>query len=199
VVRLEIPPVRSRSEDIPQLAEHFVRQLNPDFRISPQALRLLQGYGWPGNIRQLANVMRRAVVMCSGDTILPEHLESNLLSGAAGAAEDLSSLVAGDDGSFSLKRFLEQSPRAEDLQKLTPEELRGMLDSLRSLETRLVSAMGERGLGTPARRCLKDTEEETIRLALVRHRWNITETAKVLGIGRNTLYRKIKEYGLGSS
>jgi len=199
VVRLEIPPLRSRADDIPQLAEHFVRQLNPDFRISSQALHLLQGYNWPGNIRQLANVMRRAVVMCSGDTILPEHLESSLLSGASGAAEDRSSLAAGEGGSLSLKRFLEQSPRAEDIQKLTPEELQGMLDSLRSLETRLVSAMGEMGLGTPARRCLKDTEEETIRRALVQHRWNITETAKVLGIGRNTLYRKIKEYGLGSS
>ncbi|MBT0895145.1 sigma-54 dependent transcriptional regulator [Geobacter hydrogenophilus] len=199
VVRLEIPPLRSRSEDIPQLAEHFVRQLNAALRISPQALRLLQGYGWPGNIRQLANVMRRAVVMCSGDTILPEHLESTLLSGVSGAVEDLSSLAAGEGGSLSLKRFLEQSPRAEDIQKLPPEELQGMLDSLRALETRLVSAMGERGLGTPVRKCLKDTEEETIRQALEQYRWNITETAKVLGIGRNTLYRKIKQYGLGSS
>uniref|UniRef100_A0A831UD67 Sigma-54-dependent Fis family transcriptional regulator n=1 Tax=Geobacter metallireducens TaxID=28232 RepID=A0A831UD67_GEOME len=194
VVRLEIPPLRSRAEDIPQLAEHFVRQLNPDFRISPQTLRLLQGYGWPGNIRQLANVMRRAVVMCSGDTILPEHLESSLLGGASGAAGDEQ-----PDVPLSLKRFLEQSPRAEDLQQLTPEELRRMLDSLRALETRLVSAMGENGLGIPARRCLKDTEEATIRRALEESRWNITETAKVLGIGRNTLYRKIKEYGLGSS
>lgn len=194
VVRLEIPPLRSRAEDIPLLAEHFVRQLNPDFRISPQALHLLQGYGWPGNIRQLANVMRRAVVMCSGDTILPEHLESSLLSGASGTAGDEQ-----PDVPLSLQRFLEQSPRAEDLQKLNPEELQGMLDSLRALETTLVSAMGERGIRTPVRRGLKDTEEETIRRALVQYRWNITETAKVLGIGRNTLYRKIKEYGLGSS
>jgi len=199
VVRLEIPPLRSRAEDIPQLAEHFVHLINPDFRISPGALRLLRDYIWPGNIRELANVMKRASVVCNGDTILPDHLSSRLLGSASGAVENLSPSAAGEGGSLSLKRFLEQSPRAEDIQKLTPEELQGMLDSLRALETRLVSAMGERGLGTPARKCLKDTEEETIRRALVQHRWNITETAKVLGIGRNTLYRKIKEYGLGSS
>jgi two-component system NtrC family response regulator len=197
VVRLEIPTLRSRAEDIPQLAEHFVNQLNAPLRVSPQALRLLQGYAWPGNIRQLANVVRRAVVMCNGDTILPEHLESSLLGDVA--ENPPPALPAGGPscGSHSLKRFLEQSPSEEDLHKLTPEELQRMLDSLRSLENRLVSAMGDKGGGTPARRCLKDTEEETIRQALVQHRWNITETAKILGIGRNTLYRKIKEYGLG--
>lgn len=197
VVRLEIPTLRSRAEDIPQLAEHFVNQLNAPLRVSPQALRLLQGYAWPGNIRQLANVVRRAVVMCTGDTILPEHLESSLLGDGAENASSTPSAGGQPGGSLSAERFLDQLPRAEDLRKLTPDELQGMLDSLRALETRLVSAMGDRGLATPARRGLKDTEEETIRQALVQCRWNITETARVLGIGRNTLYRKIKEYGLG--
>ncbi|EHP86543.1 two component, sigma54 specific, transcriptional regulator, Fis family [Geobacter metallireducens RCH3] len=200
VVRLEIPPLRSRSEDIPQLAEHFVRQLNAALRISPPALRLLQGYGWPGNIRQLANVIRRAVVMCSGDTILPEHLESTLLNSAALAGDTFSpvSSQAGEGAvSLSPERLWRTDVSVEELRKLGADELKRMLDSLRALEGRLITAMGEGG--GAARRCLNDTEEETIRQALEQYRWNITETAKVLGIGRNTLYRKIKQYGLGSS
>ncbi|WP_298270020.1 sigma-54 dependent transcriptional regulator [Geobacter sp.] len=199
VVRLEIPPLRSRAEDIPRLAEHFVHQFNPAFRISPQALRLLQGYGWPGNIRQLANVMRRAVVLCNDGTILPEHLGSTLLNGAAADDTPPSSMVSdsGQGGDLlSPGRFLEQCGRADLLEKMGADDLKRMLDAVRALETRLMAVMGEKGVGTPPRRGLKDTEEETIRRALEQYRWNITETAKVLGIGRNTLYRKIRQYGL---
>lgn len=201
VVRLEIPPLRSRLEDIPQLAEHFVRQLNPDFRISPEALRLLQGYGWPGNIRQLANVMRRAVVMCSGDTIMPDHLGSTLVNGAD-AADNMSPPVGGDEpsaGVLSQEHLPGRTLSIPDVRTMNPDELKTMLDSLHALETRLISAMRERGMAPPAPPCLKDTEEETIRRALEQYRWNITETAKVLGIGRNTLYRKIKLFDLAGS
>ncbi|MBE2888049.1 sigma-54-dependent transcriptional regulator [Geobacter anodireducens] len=201
VVRLEIPPLRSRLEDIPQLAEHFVRQLNPDFRISPEALRLLQGYGWPGNIRQLANVMRRAVVMCSGDTIMPDHLGSTLVNGAD-AADSISPPVVGDEpsaGVLSQEHLPGRTLSIPDVRTMNPDELKTMLDSLHALETRLISAMRERGMVPPAPPCLKDTEEETIRRALEQYRWNITETAKVLGIGRNTLYRKIKQFDLTGS
>ncbi|AJE02752.1 sigma-54-dependent transcriptional regulator [Geobacter pickeringii] len=194
VVRLEIPPLRSRTEDIPQLAEHFVRLFNPDLRISPPALRLLQGYGWPGNIRQLANVMRRAVVLCSDGTILPEHLGNTLLNGAAAACP---SLPNGGEGGAVIppERLLEQYGRSDALERLEADELKRMLDAVRVLETRLVAAMGGKG-GVSPRRGLKETEEETIRRALEQCRWNITETAKVLGIGRNTLYRKIRQFNL---
>ena len=89
VVRLEIPPLRSRADDISLLAEHFVRLLNPELHFSPAALRLLQEYTWPGNIRQLANVMRRAAVMCNGDTILPAHLGSTLTVAPAPSGNSL--------------------------------------------------------------------------------------------------------------
>ncbi|WP_298435424.1 sigma-54 dependent transcriptional regulator [Geobacter sp.] len=196
VVRLEIPPLRSRAEDIPRLAEHFVHQLNPAFRISPPALRLLQGYGWPGNIRQLANVMRRAVVLCNDGTILPEHLGNTLQNGTAADASSPPAPGSEEGASLPPERFLEQCGRAELLENMGADELKRMLDAVRALEMRLTAAMGAKGLGTPVRRGLRDTEEETIRRALEQYRWNITETAKVLGIGRNTLYRKIRQYGL---
>ena len=201
VVRLEIPPLRSRAEDVPLLAEHFVRLLNPDLRLSPGALRLLRDYGWPGNIRQLANVMRRAVVMCNGDTIMPNHLGSTILDSAdpAGTAEP--PLQNGPDPDLHLSRegFLEHCAKPEVLEKMDADELNRMLASLQSLEAGLLSVMSRKGLVQAANRGLRDTEEQTIKKALEQCRWNITETAKVLGIGRNTLYRKIKQYNLLNS
>lgn len=202
VVRLEIPPLRSRADDIPMLAEHFVRLLNPDLRLSQGALRLLRDYGWPGNIRELANVMRRAVVMCNGDTILPNHLGSTLLNTSADSAKTLSIPLRNNqdpDLPFSPDSFWEHYAKADVLGKMNAGELKQMLQSLHGLETSLLSVMRAKGLVPPAQRGLKDTEEETIKKALEHCRWNITETAKVLGIGRNTLYRKIKQFNLFNS
>lgn len=86
VVRLEIPSLQQRNEDIPLLAAHFARQFNPRAQLSPGALRLLQNHSWPGNIRELANVMRRAVVMCSDDTILPTHLNDRFQTASVTSA-----------------------------------------------------------------------------------------------------------------
>ena len=193
VVRLEIPPLRARADDIPLLAEHFVRTFNPDLRLSQATLRLLRDYNWPGNIRELANVMRRAAVMCNGDTILPNHLGSRFLIPPPDSA-------ATPDGSrdlpLSLERFWEHYGKTEVLERMSAGELNQMFHSLHGLETSLVSIMRKKGISPPPQRGLKDTEVETIKKALEQHRWNISETAKALGIGRNTLYRKIKEYGL---
>jgi two-component system NtrC family response regulator len=75
-------------------------------------------------------------------------------------------------------------------------ELSQMFNSLRGLETTLLAVMRKKGIGPSPQRGLKDTEAETIKMALEQYRWNISETAKALGIGRNTLYRKIKQFGL---
>ncbi|RNC66013.1 MAG: hypothetical protein ED859_16955 [Desulfuromonadales bacterium] len=87
----------------------------------------------------------------------------------------------------------------EVLEKMSAEELAQMHESLHGLEAGLLSVMRERGLGQVTPQGLKGTEKETIRRALEQYRWNITETAKALGIGRNTLYRKIKQFNLLNS
>jgi two-component system response regulator HydG len=74
VVRLDLPALRERAEDIPLLARHFVQHYasrnGRDIRgISAEALAALQGWTWPGNIRELENAMERAVVLCRGDAI----------------------------------------------------------------------------------------------------------------------------------
>ena len=66
VFSLYLPPLRERSEDIPLLVNHSLKKISKDTRMSPAALHVLMGYDWPGNIRELQNVMERASVMSDG-------------------------------------------------------------------------------------------------------------------------------------
>ena len=63
VFSLHLPPLRERREDIPLLIEHFLEKSGKDLTVSHQAMQLLLGYGWPGNIRELQNVIERAAVI----------------------------------------------------------------------------------------------------------------------------------------
>jgi DNA-binding NtrC family response regulator len=79
VIPLILPPLRERSEDIPRLAEFFVRKHSlelkrPGMQLSPEALESLQHYDWPGNVRELENAIERAVVLSGGEVIQPEDL-----------------------------------------------------------------------------------------------------------------------------
>jgi two-component system, NtrC family, response regulator len=197
VVRLEIPPLSARSEDIPLLAEHFVQQLNRSLKLAPGAVRLMQQYAWPGNIRELANVMRRAVVICNGDTILPEHLGGTFLSGPSSPERAPLDLAVGGEGERPLggEDLLQRYGRGQGLEQLGGEELGRLLAELREAESTLLGVMAKRGIAPP-RYDLRDCESQTIRAALVQCDGNITEAAKALGIARNTLYRKIKEFDL---
>lgn len=79
VLRLKLPPVRERRNDIETLAYHVLRSIpSPDGRprrsFSKGAVRKLQLYDWPGNVRELSNIVQRAVLLCDGFQILPEHI-----------------------------------------------------------------------------------------------------------------------------
>lgn len=89
VVRLELPPLCLRKEDIPLLVEHFVTRFNILQKkklegLSPEALSLLMAYDWPGNIRELENVIERAFIMCGAGKIEIPHLPSELILGTGG-------------------------------------------------------------------------------------------------------------------
>jgi DNA-binding NtrC family response regulator len=76
VVNLDLPPLRERKEDIPMLVAHFLKEYNRRRKrsvggVSGAAMSLLQDYSWPGNIRELENVIERAVILCDGKTIEP--------------------------------------------------------------------------------------------------------------------------------
>jgi two-component system NtrC family response regulator len=79
IARIELPPLRERLVDVPLLAEYFVERHarsddRPLLRISRSSLEALSAYNWPGNIRELRNVIERAVLICSGDLIEPQHI-----------------------------------------------------------------------------------------------------------------------------
>jgi DNA-binding NtrC family response regulator len=83
VVRLHMPPLRDRREDLPLLAERFSKSIArtlqlPVRRISPAAMKVLREHDWPGNVRELSNVIQRAYVLGSGATIEPDDLPARL-------------------------------------------------------------------------------------------------------------------------
>ncbi len=83
VINLEIPPLREHPEDIPGLSGHFIKTNNPKMglnieNMTPAALELLKKYPWPGNIRELRNVIERAMIFCDEATIDVQHLPAEL-------------------------------------------------------------------------------------------------------------------------
>jgi two-component system NtrC family response regulator len=197
VVRLEIPSLQQRNEDVPLLAAHFVRLFNPRAQLSPDALRLLQSHSWPGNIRELANVMRRAVVMCPDDTILPGHLNDRFQIATKTSTGASTYDVSGASEFLLASELLqERSSSGTMLEELSAPELDRVLHALHGIESAVLSAMRAKGDTSAARRRLRETEADAIKKVLNLHQWNITEAARSLGIGRNTLYRKIKQFSL---
>lgn len=79
VLRIHAPALQERSEDIPQIASHFLRQYAQSYQkqirtIEPSAMSMLQSYAWPGNVRELENVIQRAIIVANGDTISQDDL-----------------------------------------------------------------------------------------------------------------------------
>jgi two-component system response regulator AtoC len=107
VVTIRLPPLRERSQDVPELALHFLRLYNARLglkveSISPAAMRTLMDYAWPGNVRELENVIERALVLSAGSTIEREHLSDII-------APVTATQPATDD--FSVKRQTEALER----------------------------------------------------------------------------------------
>jgi DNA-binding NtrC family response regulator len=184
VFPVDAPPLRTRKEDIPALVKHFVTRINTEenkrvLGAAPQTLAMLQSYDWPGNVRQLENTIFRAVVLCDGDFLLPEdfpHVQNAMPDYEGGAPIDM------------------------DL----PEAANAMLSPLPPVaaNTDLLAAALETGNGVaifdPAGhlRTLEQIERDLIEYAIDLYAGHMTEVARRLGIGRSTLYRKLKEYDL---
>ena len=82
VLHIDLPPLRERKEDIPSLAGHFLKKVGKEkVRISPEAMNVLLGYDWPGNIRELENVLKSSVHLMEGERLRPDDLPSAIRSG----------------------------------------------------------------------------------------------------------------------
>ncbi|OQX10396.1 MAG: hypothetical protein BWK76_20795 [Desulfobulbaceae bacterium A2] len=147
VVTLRIPPLRERMTDIPLLAEHFIRKyqhINPEARaISPAGLRQLQDYDYPGNVRELENIIERAMILAGGSELTPDNL---LVQGGAPAAS---------------------------LQKRQPAEP-----------------------GTSRPFDIGEAERDHILSVLEACQGKKLEAARMLGVNKTTLWRKMKKYRL---
>jgi DNA-binding NtrC family response regulator len=106
VIRIHIPPLRQRRDEIPHLATFFLREAadrlsKPDVGLSPEVLSLFASYWWPGNVRQLRNEVQRAVALAApGSTVVPENLSPDLTSEAPAPAQGAS---GGTNGTPTLK------------------------------------------------------------------------------------------------
>jgi DNA-binding NtrC family response regulator len=182
-----VPPLRDRRDDIPHLVRHFMERLgtaDPGHRlkgISSAALAMLVAYDWPGNIRQLENAVFRASVLAEGD-ILTEDEFPQIRAQVEGVVhldvrpEDVLDMPAVASAPFTASDAGVGIVRAAS----APTRF-GKLD-----------ALDERGNV----RALADVELEMIRLAIEHYNGQMSEVARRLGIGRSTLYRKLKEYGI---
>lgn len=177
VFPIAIPPLRNRREDIPTLVRRFIARFSAEEGrtirgISAEAMQLLQSFHWPGNVRQLENTMFRAVILCEGDEITLEHVPqvAQVVSGYEVRIPPLAATPA-------------PVPMAER------EIVRVEIKDPSALT--LLDPMGDvRPLG--------DVESETIRFALEHYRGQMSKVARKLGIGRSTLYRKLKELGIAT-
>jgi DNA-binding NtrC family response regulator len=180
-----VPPLRNRREDIPFLVNHFLRRIGssgpagPVTGITPDALAMLKAYDWPGNIRQLENAVFRAVVLCETGTL---------------GRDEFPQIRAELDG-FDLSEHVDAPATGsvgEPLPAAEPEQRVAATEARTGAHFGIVKALDDRGNV----RSLADVELEMIQLAIGRYDGQMSEVARRLGIGRSTLYRKLKEYGI---
>ena len=201
VFPITMPALRRRKEDIPHLARAFAdrfaleQKLDHPLGISNDALALLTAYDWPGNIRQLENAIFRAVVLSEG----PELRDTDFPQIAAQlpgyfAAEHPTLVVDNSQAHAADNIATERAERAARplLQAAAATSSLPGGDASESASDNVIVSTNTSG----DVRKLADVEEELIRFALKFYRGQMSQVARKLGIGRSTLYRKLKDYGI---
>jgi DNA-binding NtrC family response regulator len=166
---LTIPPLRDRTEDIPELAQVFLQRFctkmnKPLLTIQSEAYDALLRYHWPGNVRQLQNVIERAVVLTTGSMITRRNLPHEVVYGTP---SEIGAPQAQGHG-FSTSELSE-----------SPPQIRALLTDSQSFN-------------------LAEREKAALMAALDQCNGNKKKAAELLGIHRPTLYTKLKKFGLGA-
>ena len=194
VIRVRIPALRERFEDVPPLMQHFLLRAAEELKaevkiVLPEVMARLQAFDWPGNVRQLENTCRWLTVMAPGREIHLQDLPPEISTRAAGGGRrEASSPVA-----TAVAPTVVSSALTPPTSALAPHEQNDWLVDLRSWARREL-AKGRDGLLDEAAPAF---ERALLEVALEVTRGQRIEAAKRLGWGRNTLTRKIKELGLG--
>ena len=177
VIRIHIPKLAHRSEDIPMLAQHFLARAGKELGVSPKILRsetveYMQQLPWQGNVRQLENTCRWLTVMITGREVYPEDLPSELKQLPINKSDDHH--VSGNSERIAVQHW-DELLNQWAIQKLKNGEMK-LLD--------IATPMFERTL---------------INAALQQTRGRKRHAAELLGWGRNTLTRKLKELGMDTA
>jgi transcriptional regulator with GAF, ATPase, and Fis domain len=194
VVRIEIPPLRERKEDIRLLVNYFLKKIAQNQKMAPksisqEALEFLEQYAWPGNVRELENVIQRAIVVTKGEVILPLDLPATVLQ--------------------SLPR------RVEGGENLATAQVPNAATGGNAMGQGLGSVVGGNSLGAPKKetdlavigktlfdwarkssslKVIPAIERELIISALAETKGNQVQAAKLLGITRATLRKRVEKF-----
>jgi DNA-binding NtrC family response regulator len=175
VYPIEAPALRDRREDIPALIEAFIRRFNLEegrrvAGASPETIGMLGAFDWPGNVRQLENAVYRAIILADAPYLQPHDFPA--ISGMSLPPEAAPTRA---------------TPSATPMAAPTAADLAADMPT-----TAPVRILDERG----HLRTLEDIERDLIQLAIEIYAGHMSEVARRLGIGRSTLYRKVREQGL---
>jgi DNA-binding NtrC family response regulator len=201
-VTLHIPPLRERPEEIEPLAREFARQLSRHGRppvLTPEAIQLMMGYAWPGNIRELRNAIERAVLLAGDGPVLPEHFP----------VEKMTATVSTPISDAPLPRKVRPTPSsdfrpaagapgggADTLPPGITAAAGGAAALPAEAEDTEDGATSAISLGERLKRQVQEVERQHIVDALTRCGGNQTRAARELGISRRTLISRLEAYNI---
>jgi two-component system nitrogen regulation response regulator GlnG len=195
VIRLRLPPLRERREDIAMLTRHFLQQSAQQLgveakRISDSAIELLQNFAFPGNVRQLENICHWLTVMAPAQAIEPKDLPPEVLAPVPAAGAAIGGMGAVVHEASSPAAPLVANPVAKPVVLNAPGE-----NWQAGLEAEAMSLLASGRLDVWDE-MTRRFEASLIQTALAHTRGRRIDAAHKLGIGRNTITRKIQELGL---
>src|SRR3954464_7134792 len=213
VLNIYLPPLRERRGDIPLLVRRFIREFakthDRQFRgIAPEAMQRLVSAPWPGNVRQLGNLIESMMVLAPGAEIRASDIPVDVLEGAGTLLPMRLSSVQGGGGpgmqefEFILRSLVDLRLQIEEMRRRMdehPQRVQVIDLGDHAQVTDVMSEVdgdGEQPVLYRAGMTMAEVERATIEAALREYKGNRRRAAEVLGIGERTLYRKIKAYRL---
>ncbi len=216
VLNIYLPPLRERRGDIPLLVRRFIRELSKthdrQFRgITPDALQRLVNAPWPGNVRQLRNLVESMVVLAPGAEIRASDIPLDVLEGPPsggllpmrlGSSGQGNSVAGGPELEFILRSLVDLRLQIEEVRRRMDDEPQRVQVIELADHSAVADVMsdddhdGNQPVLYKPGMTMAEVERATIEAALQEYKGNRRRAAEVLGIGERTLYRKIKAYHL---